>query len=602
MKYVKVVLFFSLSGLLLFGYTNCSSPEHMAGDAPTSSTLASATTSPGTTPATTPAPPPGTPIVMQGSDACETDLMNLFANGYYQFTRTHCIDCHASGPGKGFFANPNPLVAYNDFMSIGYSLVSQHATDASHQPPYTGPQNIDLINPLKTDWQTGLAQFAKCRGQSPATSQDPSQLIKYETVQKASGYSSSASSPVTLSWMLDSDLKPVGTGTAAVTTGGATFTLDISGGVTAGGEQYYMFSKPRLFGASVDLHVKAMYVKVNGQLITYQTTFVFMDSSVYAKTPQTGASLLSIGTLVVPGVLSAQDQISVAFQLVEKVTLPAPPPPISAQFDGAAIRNVASGSTTLSVDVVLSSADTNPNIVSVDVMDDSSDCFKDVTLTNISTDLKTIGAAGCFPDVAAFVCPGGVASCDPNLIKLGRARSTDGPMYNRFDWDHKFSAQTLLFAPGELRKTVSFTISTDIRKENNRLLSLAIRGIQGAAQIGSVGTVHYIFNKLANPSPTLNVPTYTDLMRPGSGILAQNCMPCHNSVTLAGGYDISNYSLMVSNHVLIPGNPTTSKMFYRLNPNDPAAVGLQPMPLSGFMDPALVQQVKLWIQDGAKNN
>lgn len=584
-KYVKIVTVNLLLGMMLFGYTNCSSPKTNSDEAVLSPDNNGGSSGNGNIP----------PV--QGSDACESALMTLYARGYHQFAKANCVLCHANGPGKGKFANSDVYVAFPEFQGIGYSLISNNAVSATHNSPYTGSQHIGTIAELKTEWQKGLADFDTCRGQ--ISNPSPTATIRYETTKKVSPLTAAKTADKII-WNLPTELTAVEAGAVLPSAPGGKLEIAVSSGRTAEGEQYYLFSQPRIYGSSTDLHLKRMYVKINNRLLNYQTTFRYMDAKVYASTVSSSASLLSTGTLVIPGALSSADQISLGFESIQTVVLPNPPAPLLVQFDGGVVRDTVSGSSFLDVDVVLSRDSTDSTIVNVDLLNDTQTCFKDVTNANVSTSYKTIGGATCFQEVKDAVCPGG--TCAADTLSMGRARPKQGVTFNRFDWDYSFTATALVFAPHEMRKTIRIPISTDVRKEKNRLLSLSINGVTGVAQVGTAAKIHVVFKKLNNPAPTLGVATFSELMRAGTGILAQNCLECHNSNTLAGGYDMANFGLMLQNQVLVPGNPANSKMFIRLNPNDPKAQGLQPMPLTGFMDPELVAEVRKWILDGAKNN
>ncbi len=583
-------IIFSFAGLtMMLAYTNCTkAPDSGSGVVESASSSTLATVNSGTLPR------------VEGADLCETDLMNLFARGYHAFARVNCVQCHQNGPGKGRFASADVKSAFADFMQIGHVKVSNNAVNASHQPPATGPQHIQTVNELKIEWLKGVSDFDLCRGQ--ASSQMPvdiRNLVQLETSRATVPVSETQASGK-LTWDLSTQINKADGTPAQIGAAGGKFEILVQRGKTAGGETYYLFTQPRIFGSKGDLHVKSIFVKINGQLPRYQTTFRYLDTSVRASTAASANSLISTGSLVVPGVLSTQDQISIGFEKIEITNLPAAPPPLTVQFEGAEVVTPPLGAAYLDLPVVLSSAATSTLNVSFESVSDAATCFKGVTEANTSTFFKPVGAADCFPSVKAFLC--GLGKCTAADLLMGRARSVVGVEFNRFDWDYKFQGLTLTFAPGEIRKSLRVFLSKDTRHENNRLLSLKIGSFAGFVQLGSLSQVHVVMNKVAQPTPDPNLPTYSELIHPQSGILGQNCLKCHNSATKAGGYDMSNYDEMVANGVLVPGKPDSSKMFKRLNPNDPSSQFLQSMPLDGFMEQALIREVEKWLLDGAKNN
>lgn len=573
--------------MLMLGYNNCSGGPQAVDEASNSASGG------GGGSATTTTIPPGP------TGLCEADLMNLFARGYQPFLQTNCSLCHVNGPGKGQFAHSDINIAYNAFFQTGYVKVSNNAVSSSHQPPYSGPQHILAINDLKIEWQKGLTDYAACTGNpiAPPTV-DPATIVQYETTQKASGVSATTTSKK-LVWDLNTEILKINAAGAVPVLPGAKFELTVNYGKTAGGEIFYTFSQPRIYDATVDIHIKGLYVKINNRMLNYQTTFRFLDKNLYKNIPYGAAALISTGSLVSPGIVSPADQISVAFEALEVTTLPPQPPPVFVNFSGAKARYASSTAGFVDVDVILTAPTTESLIVTVEVPSDAGNCFSGVTTANVNTNLQTVGPANCFPDVKALVCPG---TCSANTVLMGRAKSPVGTTYNRFDWDYLFTNATVIFAPGETSKTIRIALSKNIRKENDRLLSVRIAGVAGNVQVGTSDQLNIVISKLSNPAPTVGVATFAELMNAQTGILGQNCLKCHNSRDKAGGYDMSDYDEMVANRVLIPGDTANSKMYKRLNPNDPDSTLLKPMPLDGFMEQAYIREVEKWILDGAKNN
>ncbi|MEN0059093.1 MAG: c-type cytochrome domain-containing protein, partial [Bdellovibrio sp.] len=259
---------------------------------------------------------------------------------------------------------------------------------------------------------------------------------------------------------------------------------------------------------------------------------------------------------------------------------------------GSAVQwSPKTGERLVNIEVSLSKAAVDP--VTVAVVEDSA------KICNLAEPVDIV-AANCLSAVQSLICPAG-STCNAAALKLRRARSVVGTTYNRFDWDFKFQSTSLVFLPGEQKKTLQVKFSKDIRKEDNFLLTLKLEAGLGDVVVGSSALKHFVIEKISHPTPPVGVARFQDLMQPVNGILAVNCMQCHNSTKREGQYDISNYEEMISRGVLVPGS-TTSKMFRRINPMDPDWANLQPMPRTGPMEDSYIRAVQKWIEAGAPNN
>ncbi len=595
-KFLNAIIYLSLGVLLLVSFNNCSGFKSSdQGNATSASTGGSSSNS-------------GSVV---GSDSCETDLMNLYQRGYQAFLNdaNTCARCHQAGPGKGRFANSDTKIAYQDFMQIGYEKVSSNAINPAHNAPYTGVQNVTAVSELKTEWAKGLADYAVCEGKPAvtATVTDPKDLVTIETSDQATGLDLNLNPKKTsqdLIWTINSDMNPLKPGITAPNAPGGKIQITVVAGKSASGETYYTFLNPKIYGATVGLHIKGIYVKINRQLLRYQTTFRYIDTLVRKGLTSGAESLISTGAFVSPGVLSSQDQISLVFELMEQAEIPDPPPPVTIKIDSALAQTSVNGQGYLDLSLKLSAASTDIIIASLGVVDDTADgtCFTGVTSTSINTNFQILGSsAKCYPEVKTMVCTSG---CTANDYTVGRARSIVGTTYNRYDWDYKFSNLSLIFKPGETVQNLRIILSKDIRQEQSRLLSLKIMGISGPVVISNTNASTSIFiNKLSNPTPNAAVPTFAELMDPQNGVIGKNCTSCHNSTKLAGEYDISDYELMMKNSVIVPGNPLASKMYYRLNPNTVInGVKLRQMPFDAPLQVDDQRAIEKWILDGAKNN
>lgn len=533
-------------------------------------------------------------------DTCDKELKLLFANGYHKFARKTCNRCHYDGPGKGRFADDSLENAFNDFMPVGYNKFSSNATTTTHNPPETGPQNTQEIGILKNDWLKGLEDYNKCKTSIGATATETpialKDLLSYETTQKLVPNLEFGASAI-MEWDFNNDFILTKTDGSLILpkSPGAKFSVKIGKHKTSGGETYYAFSSPRIYGASNDLHIKTMQVKINGRLMVYATSFRYIDAGIYAGSLQTASeSLLSTGALITPGVINSADKISFAFEKIEIVNLPPPAPPIEVNFTKSSVTRVDSNTGKIDITLSLSQSPTSSVTISLSV-DDGPICTTQGTASSIN--VKT-----CNPKLATALCPSG--TCSDSIYDLTRARSivsADGTG-NRFDWDYKFTNLSLTFLPGQTSRTISIEFSTDVRYELlNRVLTIRIDPTLIRAVSGPVNQMDFVIMKSTNPKPVAGIPTFSSLMNKRFGVLGQNCLECHNSVNFAGGYDMTNYDLMRQKNVIIPYQ-LESKMYYRMNPNSPNYIQADPMPRQRILDSNERSLVEKWILNGAKND
>jgi hypothetical protein len=570
-RWVKALLGLITVGVLLFGYSNCGkqfiTPEAIVTNM---SSLTSGAT-------------------LFGTGTCDQDLKLLFENGYHTFLKTNCALCHVNGPGKGRFSSPNTDDAFNDFMQTGYAKVSDNAVSASHNPPYSGPQNFQAISTLRLEWEKGQTDYNICKG-LPASSGptvSPSDLVVLQTFDKAIPVMQ-FNGTSTVQWDLSAELVRVKGIDPLPSLPGAQLSVVIGKYKNSSGATYYTFSQPRIFNSTVDVHVKSLQIKINGTLLSYPTTFRYVNAGIYSGSKQTDiGSLITTGSLVAPGAVSDSDTVTVTFEALEPTTLPPPQPPVIAQFASASMQWVTSTTNFADVEIRLNAAGTVPITVTVSA-DTSALCGGTTEFTDISA---------CNAPLATFICAGG--GC-PQARTLGVARSTVGTSYNRFDWDYRFDSSALTFNVGETSKTVRIYFSKDIRLENNRLFTLQIDANLVGAQKGAQDKIYFVFNKLANPTPPVGVPKFSELMQP-SGVLGFSCVKCHNSRDLNGGYDMTDYDSMRAKGIVIPNN-VDSLMYARMNPSSPLFLFTSPMPIEGQLPVDLRKEVEKWLLNGALNN
>ncbi len=523
----------------------------------------------------------------QGSGAtgtlCEQDLKNLYARGWQTFLKTNCTICHSNGPGKGRFANSDLQTAFTDFQLVGYVKVSNNAINPAHNPPYTGIQHTQQVNELKLEWQKGLQNNATCTGDTSALPQE-SQIdkITLKTSPQAIGLAADGDKKV-FTWTINSDLTRVKGADSLPNIPNGQISITATRLKNASGFTYYTFSSPTIYGAGVDTRIQGIFISVNGFLLNYPTTFSYIDKSIRSGSANDLTGLISTGSLVVPKVILPTDTVTLSFINISSVVLPAPPPPNTVNISGARTLYVTPNTGFMDITLSLTSPAVEPTIVTLS--------------ENTSTCATNTLSAMCLPEVYNMVCPNG--ACDPAAKDFGLARSVVGTTYNRYDWDYKILQNTVSFAYGEQTKVLRVTFSKDIRREKNRILTLSIASILGPVLIGTNEHTNFVINKYNNPVSDPNILSFSDLMNPQSGILGQNCVKCHNSKDTAGGYDMTDYQMMIDRRVLIPRD-VASKMYVRMHPNPEFLA--KPMPQDGFLTQSKILEVEKWLLDGAKNN
>lgn len=578
MKQKRILQFLLLSLVLVTSYNNCSKGFNTSGEDEASSKSS---------------------LGLVEGGLCEEALLGLFNRGYYQFVRSNCTSCHASDSDKPQFASPDMSWAYKVFMDKGYTKVSDNAISIGHQPPYTGPQHTQSVNEMRLEWQQGIREFNQCKGTAAISeSVDPAQTLSLETqpyeLPDLEITLPTADKPLKITWDLNSELRIIKSTGVLPVVPGAKLSIELRRYRTQGGEDYYTVTRPIVFGSTVDVIVKTMYVKINGRTLKFPTTFKFLSASIRAGSVETPGAInygmISTGALTAPGAISSKDLISLAFEKIEATDLPPPKPPILANIAGDKVVFVDSTTGKLNLEVVLS--DTSDDPVTLNVVADGS------AVCGAAVDALVVPSATCLPGVLPAMTARGLGSADH--LKFALARSVVGNTFNRYDWDYNLPTTSMTLGGSESRRAFSVDFSKNLRREENRILTLRLDIASSTARLGSQDLIYVVIRKADNPAPALGEITFSDLMNP-TGILNLNCVKCHNSRDNNGGYDMTNYDLMISRGVLIPGDKM-SKMFRRMNATDPGNVNLTPMPVDRFMSVDKIDAVSEWILKGAKNN
>ncbi|MCB0367571.1 MAG: hypothetical protein KDD68_19375, partial [Bdellovibrionales bacterium] len=463
--------------------------------------------------------------------------------------------CHVPGGlGKGTFSDSNLTVAWRSFEVTGFSKISEYAVNPSHQTPYTGSHHTDTIDNLREVWVKGLEEAQTiCEGGDFVEIEAEGPRIRTRSQGINANFNSGQA--VTLTWNLQNDLidDPE---VNLPNLPGAIFEARVSV-MDIEGNKAYVISQPRIRNGSTDIHVKSVRFLMNGQELKGNSTFNLVDVGVRAGVN----TLLSSGANVVAATAGYSDVLAVSFLELEQPAEPIPPPATGPTVSFSSISSTTPESGTANVTVTLSEPST-----------------RYVTVT-LRVNQQTTATPVC---------------CIDNFTNEAQTQIS----INHFDWDYKMGNLSVVFDPGQTSKTFQIQIANDQRDEGNSetlVLDLDAGGTINAT-IGSQSRHTLVIQD--DDDPYLGAAlTYTQLMRP-QGILYVNCLGCHNSVDNEGGYDITNWQLMIDNNILIPYN-INSKAFVRMNSEIP---GLPPMPFTGLLETEKRRSVQDWIMTGAQNN
>jgi hypothetical protein len=558
--------------------------------------------------------------ITKTGDLCEDSIREHFYEGYYQMAVANCIQCHAVDNDKPQFANPDANWAYDVFQTRGYNKISNNAISSTHNPPATGPHLATEINDLKVKWRLAIDEYNACKGLPPVVEEiDPRQIINFETENRTIGALAVGRS-TWLHWNVNGQILSIRSGiNSPAIAGGAKFSIKVTRRQTAAGTDYYTFTEPVIWdNVSSNVKVKTLYIKLNGRVMSYATTFKFVNKFIYTGSdlndtnPQAAASflngLVSAGGLMVLGTVSANDEVKVAFEeLRQGNDAPPIPAPVTVGFASTAVRIVNSTNTGLDADRkmrVRVQVNGNADLPIVMAVNRVNDAVCGATGDNSFV----VNNSSCLPTVYAGL---GTSLQNANNTRFNKARSRDDTIIIRnsngdnipvkiFDWDFKILNPTFTLLGNNAFYDIEIEFSGDIRRENNRVLRLQLESLSNFGTIVN-GELFIIIHKADNDNALARGEmTFSALMR--TGTLRQSCVECHNSTELNGGYDVSNYKLMVTNGVLDLTNPINSKMFNRMNPNYLGNETLAPMPRDGYLPDNEIDPVRRWIQAGAKNN
>jgi hypothetical protein len=242
------------------------------------------------------------------SGGCEADMMNLYAQTYYPFLRKTCGNCHTNGPGIGQFGHPDFTTSYNAFKSMSRPTVNRNIINASHQPPYTGPQNQGTMDSFTPRWDSAEITYGACTGNAVAGSG----II---TLGKSNAaIIAAANNPNTftrVTWDLMSELKDSSLrGKIPLTVG-----IDVRVATINGERQGYEFRNPTVkinTGFTGPFRVTSLRIYINSSMMQNLTTYSTVDFSISSNTDTN----ISPGTALALAVTSPiQDTDSFAVEI-----------------------------------------------------------------------------------------------------------------------------------------------------------------------------------------------------------------------------------------------------------------------------------------------
>lgn len=201
--------------------------------------------------------------------SCEETFINRYRAQIHPFFRAenHCVKCHVEGGiGLGLFASPDAKISFASFNAAGVSKIRYMATNPQHKPPYTGSQNAAEVDAWTAKWNQGQAEYLAC---SAAGGTNDSLLT---SPKNAASIYATRDKIQTLSWDLETAADLDETTKGAVP---AVLKIDVKVFYQNNLAKGYVFSNPviQLKDGSKQVLAESLYIHINGQRISSQTTF-----------------------------------------------------------------------------------------------------------------------------------------------------------------------------------------------------------------------------------------------------------------------------------------------------------------------------------------
>lgn len=250
---------------------------------------------------------------------CDTKLIPAF-NPYYTVLKQQCNACHVQGgPGNGAFADANLTNAFNIFKQKTESKVYTYAIDANHKAPFSGPENIPLLDQPKQIWNTAMVAYNDCMGTPgggggggstpPPGGGTVAIFTQNRTVNLVAG-----AAGMTVTWLLDSELVNANPDLA-----GAKLTALIEGNGSV--NPYVVISNIQITGGTTSLYARNVGVKIADTLVAAPTGATFSTAERYIPKAATRNLAKSGGAMVVPVASLTNIQIALGFEKLEQSKL-----------------------------------------------------------------------------------------------------------------------------------------------------------------------------------------------------------------------------------------------------------------------------------------
>lgn len=261
----------------------------------------------------------GTGTGTGGSSNCDAKLMTAYKS-YHAVLKQQCAACHISGgSGNGAFADSNLSTAYNVFKLKTEAKVYAYAIDPSHKAPFSGTDNIALLDAPKQTWNAAMTVYNDCMsaGSNPGTgggggggNSGVSIFTQSKTITLVAG-----AAGTTVTWTFATDMI-----TANPDLAGGKVTALVEGAMGST-SPYIVVSNIQVTGGALSLYAKNIGVQLNGTLVAAPTGATFATAERYIPKMAARNVAKSGGAMIVP-VTSLKDlQIALGFEKLEKSKL-----------------------------------------------------------------------------------------------------------------------------------------------------------------------------------------------------------------------------------------------------------------------------------------
>lgn len=248
------------------------------------------------------------------SGGCEADVLNLYTQTYYPFLKQACGSCHTNGPGIGQFGHSDFLTSYNAFKSMTRSAIDRNIVNASHKPPFTGPQHQATLNNFTPRWITLEDTYGTCAGGVAGSG--------VLTLGKASpAIIAAAANPntfTTLTWNLSAEIQ----NTELIGTIPLTASIQVRVATINGVRQGYEFRNPSVrvnTGYTGPFRVTTLRIFINGTYVPGITMYNIVDYTIDANT-DINVSPNTAYALAVMSPIAATDSFAIEFADIKSGT------------------------------------------------------------------------------------------------------------------------------------------------------------------------------------------------------------------------------------------------------------------------------------------